>query len=324
MNRNLEGNKYKISVIIVNLNTGNVLKKCVESVITYEADKNTIEIIIIDQNSTDNSKEIIKSLSDKYEFVKYIFNDTLKGFSHSNNLGFDISSGEYIVIMNPDIIFTREVFERLINKFVENSNIGALCTLLIGDDGKFQGGYFRHYPSLRQFFLFYMIFSKPSYRSSFLRGKYFEHPGFDITSGKLEYVEQIPCAFFFTKRDIFESLGKMDENYILFFEDVDLSFQINKQYKLAIDTSRSVMHLGGESFKTEDNWWLYGRFVKSMHYFFRKNKNPVSSILLFLFAVINSCVIVIYEYTKSLFGKSDMYRRKKHIYLLKLFIPFLD
>ena len=324
MNRNLEEKKYKISVIIVNLNTGNVLKKCVESVIEYETDKNAIEIIIVDQNSTDNSKDIIKSLSDKYEFVKYIFNDSLKGFSHSNNIGFDISSGEYIVIMNPDIIFTQEVFDKLINRFWENSNIGALCPLLIGEDSEFQGGYYRHYPSLSQFILFYMIFSKPSYKSSFLRGKYFEHPGFDITSGKLEYVEQIPCAFFFTKRNIFESCGKMDENYVLFFEDVDLSFQINKQYKLAIDTSCSVMHLGGVSFNTVDNWWLHGRFVKSMHYFFKKNKNPISSFLLFLLAVINSCVIVIFEYVKSLIGKRDINRLKKHKHLLKLFIPFLD
>jgi len=73
VNRNLEEKKYKISVIIVNLNTGNVLKKCVESVIEFEADKNTIEIIIVDQNSTDNSKEAIKSLADKYKFVKIYF-----------------------------------------------------------------------------------------------------------------------------------------------------------------------------------------------------------------------------------------------------------
>ncbi len=324
MNRNLEEKKYKISVIIVNLNTGNVLKKCVESVIDYEAGKNAFEIIIVDQNSTDNSKEVIKSLADKYEFVKYIFNYTLKGFSQSNNLGFDISSGDYIVIMNPDIIFTQGVFDKLINRFRDNSNIGALCPLLIGEDGEFQGGYFRHYPSLSQFILFYMIFSKPSYKSSFLRGKYFEHPGFDIASGKLEYVEQIPCAFFFTKRNIFESCGKMDEKYLLFFEDVDLSFQINKHYKLAIETSCSVMHLGGVSFNTADNWWLHGRFVKSMHYFFKKNKNPVSSVLLYLLAVINSCIIVLFEHAKSLIKRSDIIRLNKHKYLLKLFIAFLD
>ena len=111
----------------------------------------------------------------------------------------------------------------------------------------------------------------------------------------------------------------MDENYFLFFEDVDLSYQINKKYKLAIDTSCKVTHLGGESFKTDNNWWLHGRFVKSMHYFFKKNKNPILTLLLYFSAVINSGVSVLYEYMKSIFGKCDKYRLNKHKYLLKLF-----
>jgi GT2 family glycosyltransferase len=323
MNNLVKKRKTIISVIIVNYNTGNILRNCVESLYKFEKE-NTFEVIIVDQNSSDNSKEIIKGLSENHSFVKSVFNNSLNSFSGANNQGFDISSGEYILIMNPDIIFTESLFDKLLKIFDEHSDIGALCPLLVGKKGNFQEMYFQRYPALMQFLLFYTIWAKTFLKSVKLRNKYLENRNILSDKRDLISIEQIPCAFFFTKRDIFESCGKMDENYVLFFEDVDLSFQINKHYKLAIDTSCSVMHLGGESFKTVDNWRLYGRFIKSMHYFFKKNKNPVSSFLLYLFAVINSCVIVIFEYAKSLFRKSENYRLKKHQYLLKLFIPFLD
>ena len=71
--------------------------------------------------------------------------------------------------------------------------------------------------------------------------RYLENQDIVTFSEELQYIEQIPCAFFLTKRIVFEEVGKMDDNYFLFFEDVDLSFQINKKYKLAIDKSLSTL-----------------------------------------------------------------------------------
>lgn len=318
MNNPVQKQEIIISVIIVNYNTGNILRECVESLYKFE-NENIFEVIIVDQNSSDNSKEVIKGLSEKYSLVKYILNDSLKSFSGANNQGFDISSGKYILIMNPDIIFTESLFEKLLKKFNEHSDLGAVCPLLFGKEGNFQEMYFQRYPTLVQFLLFYTIWAKTFLKSVKLRNKYLENR--NILSDKRDFIpiEQIPCAFFLTKREIFESVGKMDENYFLFFEDVDLSYQISKKHNLAIDTSCKVTHLGGESFKTENNWWLHGRFVKSMHYFFKKNKNPITSFSMYFFAVNNSVASVLFEYIKSIFGKCDEYRLNKHKYLLKLF-----
>jgi GT2 family glycosyltransferase len=147
--------------------------------------------------------------------------------------------------------------------------------------------------------------------------RYLENQDINTDSGKIESVEQIPCAFFLTKRDIFESVGKMDEKYKLFFEDVDLSYQINKIKTLGIDTSIRVTHLGGESFKTDDNWRLYGRFIVSMICFFKKNYNTVRWFTLTFIAVLNSMLILVLEFLKGLFGGKNIYRTKKHKYFLK-------
>ena len=301
----------------MNYNSGNILEDCVCSIYKYENEKN-FEIIIIDQNSTDNSKIIIKNLCNTYGNINYIFNDSIKSFSFANNQGYEISNGDYILIMNPDIIFQSSILDKLVSELGKNVNLGAICPQLIGKDGIFQSNYFQRYPTLMQFILFYSVISKLFLKSENLRNKYLEDRNIDLNSGKIEFIKQIPCAFFLINRKIFEEVGKMDANYILFFEDVDLSYQINKKYKLAIDTSCKVIHLGGITIRDENDWWVYGRFIKSMHYFFRKNYGRCSAFILKLLAIENSIPILFFEYLKVLFGKKDLYKLKKHKNFLKL------
>lgn len=307
----------KISIIIVNCNSGNILKDCVYSIYKYE-NSSSFEIIIVDQNSSDNSKEIIFCLFNEFENVKYIFNDTVKSFSAANNQGFEISEGDYILIMNPDILFQNPILNKLSEELINNENLAAICPQLIGGDGKFQSVYFQRYPSLMQYILFYSLVSKFFLGSVKLINKYLEDRSVNLNSGKIELIKQIPCAFFLLKRKIFVETGKMDEHYVLFFEDVDLSFQIDKKYKLAIDTSCKVIHFGGATIRDENDWWVYGRFIKSMHYFFRKNYGGVRASILKWTAIKNSILILFFEYLKVIFGKKDLYRLKKHKNFLKL------
>lgn len=315
----MESNNIKISIIIVNLNTGNVLLECLESLYRVERPDDSFEIIIVDQNSSDNSREIIIDACRKHNNIKYIFNESIKSFSYANNQGFDLAKGEYILIMNPDVIFVEPVIDKMLLILKENSEVGAVCPLLLGKDGNFQHEYFRKYPGIMQFLLFYMVFSKPFYYSAKARRMFYEIAP-DVHSGKSETVGQIPCAFFFTRYKVYEEVGKMDDKYVLFYEDVDLSFQVNKKYKLLLDTSSKILHYGGSSFASNDNWKLYGRFLISMIYFFDKNYNFLSALSLKIIAFSNSLFIVMLEYLKSVFKKKNEYRLLKHSNFLKEFV----
>lgn len=305
-----------ISIIIVNYNTGEILRDCVESVIKFE-NKVEYEIIIVDNNSTDNSREIIEHLKNKHIYISSIYIDGKRSFSFANNLGFESSKGDYILIMNPDIIFTKPILKNLIDEFNKLNNLGALCPLLIGTDGKFQRNYYQRYPTIRQFIFFYSFFAKFFMNSKLRLYKYLENGDIDVDYAKLQSVEQIPCAFFLTTRKTFIEAGKMDASYELFFEDVDLSYQVNKIKKVAVHSGYSVMHLGGSSFKTSDDYWLYGRFILSMIHFFEKNYNSFRTKSLKFLAVSNSYFILFLEKIKSLFGKQDDYRKRKHENFLK-------
>lgn len=299
------------SIIIVNYNTGKLLIDCIESVFKFENSKN-VEIIIVDNSSGDNSNEIINSLTKKFINVRAVFLEKQSGFSFANNRGIETAKGEYIIIMNPDIIFTEPLINKLIYDFENNSSIGALTPALVGTDGKFQRNYFQRYPTLTQFIFFYSFYSKIFYKFPKLMNRWLENQDIDISQKKLWFVEQIPCAFFMTRKKTLEDTGMMDENIMLFFEDVDLSYRINKEFKLAVDSNISVTHLGGSSFKTADNWQMLGMFLKSMHYYFGKHYGKLRAAVLKLQVYSNSLFILLIETIKGLFGKKDLYRVKKH------------
>lgn len=307
----------QISVIIVNHNTADVLKQCVDSVFKYE-NKEKFEIIIVDNASKDNSKSVTEKLCSEHSNIRAIFLNELKSFSYANNRGIESAKYDFILIMNPDIIFTEPVFDKLMMRIETDKTIGAITPSLIGTDGNFQRGYFQRYPSLRQFIYYYTILAKFFNRSAKRMNRYFENQDIDVSTGKLFFTEQIPCAFFMTAKNRLFETGLMDEKFILFFEDVDLSYRLNKSHKLAVDTSMQVIHLGGSSFKTEENWWLHGRFIKSMVYFFEKHYSPARTFLLKIMIRLNSYTILLIEGLKSVIGRKDNYRVKKHRHLLKL------
>ena len=307
----------KVSVIIVNHNTGNILKDCIDSLYKFEnvAD---IEIFIIDNFSKDDSRAVIDSLKDKYKQIITIYTDTLVSFSASNNLGIQKASGEYILIMNPDIIFTEPVLDKLCSILKAEPSIGSITPALTGTDGKFQRNYFQRYPTIRQFIYFQSVLAKLFNSSAKRMNKYLENQDIDISTGKMYFTEQIPCAFLMTTRSTLNNIGLMDENFILFYEDVDLSYRIAAAKKLAVDTSLKITHLGGSSFKSDDNWWMFGRFTVSMLYFFRKHYSNSRYMLLKAIVYVNSYIVLFLETLKNLFSKRDVYRYKKHQHLLEL------
>ncbi|MGB9696165.1 MAG: glycosyltransferase family 2 protein [Ignavibacteria bacterium] len=304
-----------ISYIIVNFNTGRLLEQCVRSLLEFE-NYTDIEIIVIDNASSDESKGIIERLSKEFKCVKSFYLDYRVSFSEANNIGIDNSNGEYIVILNPDIIWREAIVEKLVNKLQTSENIVAISPLLIGEDGKFQSSYFQKYPSVLQFLLFYSIFSKFFNRSFWLLNRYLQNQEIENFPDEVVIVEQLPCAFILMRKETFLKVGKLDPNYKLFFEDVDLSYRINKVARLAVYTGSKVIHLGGASMSGYNNYWLYGRFLLSMIYFFSKNYTRTRTLALKILIVINSSLILLVETFKRIVGKQNEYRFKKHKYLL--------
>lgn len=123
--------KDTVSVIIINWNNKSYIEKCINSII-QQTFKN-IELIFIDNNSKDNSYEYFCEKYPKQNFIK-IKNDNNLGYSGAANQGIDIANGEYVMIINPDIVMEPDFVDKLYAYTISDDSIAAVSGKLLKYD----------------------------------------------------------------------------------------------------------------------------------------------------------------------------------------------
>ena len=122
----------KVSVIIPTYNSLGTLTVCIKSILRQSLIPR--EIIVVDNNSIDNS---IGYLKPQFPGVRFLANDTNLGFAKACNQGLQLSSGKYILFLNPDTIVPEDCFEKCISFLCSHSDAGALGIKMIDGTGKF-------------------------------------------------------------------------------------------------------------------------------------------------------------------------------------------
>ncbi|NDB34660.1 MAG: glycosyltransferase, partial [Flavobacteriia bacterium] len=111
-----------LSVIIVNYNVAYFLEQCLNAVYRSKG-VDSMEVIVVDNRSSDNSISMLKA---KFPQVILIENQVNVGFSKANNQGIDISSGKFIVLLNPDTVVEERTFEHTVNVFKGDETVGGV------------------------------------------------------------------------------------------------------------------------------------------------------------------------------------------------------
>ncbi|MFA6988636.1 MAG: glycosyltransferase family 2 protein [Candidatus Gastranaerophilaceae bacterium] len=219
----------KTSIIILTYNelqAGTI--PCVESIYKY-TDINDFELIIIDNASRDNTPRYLQELKEKYNNVKIQLNAKNKGFPAGMNDGLKLADGEFLVLLNNDILVTPDWLNDLLAPLKTNSEIGLVGPLSnnVGTEQR--------------------IDIEGLDKNNYV----------DYTR---EYLNRHKREIFFTKRicfscvalrhDVFENIGFLDENFgIGFYEDDDYCLRILKAgYKLAVAEGCFIYHQGSLSF----------------------------------------------------------------------------
>jgi len=127
----------KVSFIIVNYNGKKTIKKCIESILNQDFKKSQMEIIVVDNNSTDKSLELIKKL-DRIKIIRCKKN---YGFSKGNNIGIKKAKGEYVALINNDVTIEKNWLKKMVQK-IKQRDIGIVGCKIIYPTGKiwFGGG----------------------------------------------------------------------------------------------------------------------------------------------------------------------------------------
>ena len=231
-----------ISVIIVNYNVKDFLEQCLLSV--QAALKNIQgEIIVIDNASSDGS---INYLQPKFPLVKFIANTENTGFGKACNQGFKLSSGQYILFLNPDTIVPADCFGKCISFLHSHAEAGALGVKMLDGNGKFLKESKRAFLSLSTS-LFKMSGLAGLFPHSKIFAKYYLG---HLDENKNHEVDVLAGAFMLIKRNVLELTGGFDETFFMYGEDIDLSYRIQKAgFKNYYFSEIQVTHFKGESTK---------------------------------------------------------------------------
>ncbi|WP_282031496.1 glycosyltransferase family 2 protein [Winogradskyella eximia] len=243
----------KLSVIILNYNVRYFLELCLKSVEAAIANIDA-EIIVIDNNSPDESCTMVKQL---FPSVKLIENKENSGFSKGNNIGVAQAKGEYLCILNPDTVVAEDTFTKLIDFTDTKNNLGIVGCQLIDGKGKFLPESKRNVPT-------------PKVSLKKVLGDASDYYANHIPIENTGKVDILVGAFMWLKRDVYESVGGFDEAYFMYGEDIDLSYKVLKAgYDNYYFGETTVIHFKGES--TLKDIKYAKRFYGAMQIFYKKH-----------------------------------------------------
>lgn len=231
--------KPDLSIIIVNYNTKPLLEDCLNSVYRAAAPKNGLEVVVVDNNSSDGSQEMVAG---KFPDIKLIRNKTNTGFARANNIGYKVCDGKYVLFLNSDTVVKRYSFVKPLKFLKNHPKAGAITIKLVTADGALDLDNHRGFPtpwaSFCHFFGLSALFPHSTIFNSYHLGQ-----------KKLNRIHSIPCAagsFLMMPGSLFEKIGRWDEAYYFYGEDIDLCYRINQAgFKIIYYPKVSTLHLKG-------------------------------------------------------------------------------
>jgi len=232
----------KLSVVIVNYNVRHFLEQCLYSV-QKALHGMEAEVFVVDNNSVDGSCSMVR---EKFSWVKLIENKKNTGFSFANNQAIRESSGEYVLLLNPDTVVEEDTFNKVVGFMDAHPDAGGLGVKMIDGKGNFLPESKRGLPT--PIVAFYKIFGLSAlFPKSKIFGKY--HLGF-LDKEKNHEVEVLSGAFMLLRKETLEKTGLLDEIFFMYGEDIDLSYRnIKAGYKNYYFSDTTILHYKGESTK---------------------------------------------------------------------------
>lgn len=229
-----------LSIIILNFNTKDFLEKCLESIEKSSIKPYQLEVIIVDNNSSDDSVKMVK---EKFKKVILIENKENLGFAKGNNIGVKKSKGKCILFLNPDTVVSKDSLKTVLDFLENNPQAGAATVKLVDTKGVLDEPSHRGFPTpwnaISHFSGLGKLFPKSRVFSGYTMGW-----SKDLNSA--HEVDSISGAFFCVRREAGEKVGWWDEDYFWYGEDIDFSFRLKKAgYSIYFLPDSKVLHYRG-------------------------------------------------------------------------------
>ena len=199
-----------LSVIILNYNTRDILRRCLASVFASHTDFK-FEVLVADNGSADGSQEMVKS---QFPQAKLTENGKNVGFSKGNNAAIGQSSGRYVLLLNSDTEVRPNTLDLCVKRMEADKDIGILGCKVLLPDGSLDKACRRKFPNPWNSFL--RLFGLRRFSNYNINSPVNQEVEIDAVTG----------AFLMIRREAMDKVGLLDEDYFMYGEDLDWCWQV--------------------------------------------------------------------------------------------------
>ncbi len=228
-----------ISIIIVNWNVKDLLRKCLQSLFASEV-QGRLEVIVVDSASSDGSAEMVKQ---EFPRVALIASDENLGFARGNNVGAAEATGDAFFLLNPDTRLEPDTLATLQNYLQSHPTVGAVAPQLLWPDGSTQSSR-RRFPTIGTLFWESTLLHQWFPHNKFARYYHFD----DIPPTESARVDWAVGAALFIRREVWEQVGGLDETLFMYFEETDWQRRVaESDWEIHYLPTAKVTHYEGQS-----------------------------------------------------------------------------
>ena len=278
----------KLSVIIVSYNVRDYLDQCLQTVQEAIENIDGTEVFVVDNASADDTMTV---LPPRYPQVKFIASNENLGFARANNLAIRQSTGEYVLLLNPDTTVAVNTLRNAVDFMDAHPQAGGAGVRMHNEDGTLAPESRRAIPTPWVSALTMLGFTKRYYMS---------HLPWDEPCR----IEVISGAFCMLRRKALDQVGLLDEDFFMYGEDIDLSYRLLKggyeNWYLPLD----ITHFKGKSTRKTDYRYVH-IFYQAMLIFFRKHYSHLS---IFYTVPVKAAI-----YFRAFIALIDLLRQKLHL-----------
>lgn len=295
-----------VSVIIVAWNVRKLLEECLVSVFQETKDIE-FEVIYVDNASVDGSTDLIR---EKFPSVKIVQNNKNLGFIKANNQGITIAKGRYVLLLNSDTLVLDNAIAKIVTFADKHPEAAVIGGKVLNPDRTLQRNCLTFH-SLTQIVLgatfLYKIFPRQA-------GERMNWWNYD----EEREVEAIVGCFSLVRREAFEKIGLMDEDYFVYCDDRDWCYRFHKAgWKVLFTPEPKIIHYGGQTTKKAADKFalqLYGSRLQ----FMEKYSSPLVFFLSRMLTSFYFFVRIPFWFLKGLFIRSERIRsfQTAHVFLL--------
>jgi N-acetylglucosaminyl-diphospho-decaprenol L-rhamnosyltransferase len=253
-----------LSVILVSYNTADITIQALEHLYASEH-KLSMEVFVVDNASRDTS---VERITQAYPDIPLIHNAVNVGFGRANNQALPHVRGRYVLLLNTDAFIGTQTLSTTVAYMDQHPACGILGAKLLGREGDLQ-------PSCRYFPTPWNLFLQESgLRRLFKNTQMVDQMDWDHAS--VRHCDWVPGCFYLVRREVIDQVGLFDPRFFMYCEEVDHCHAARQAGWDVTYFPTPVVHLGGESARTDAEISKQGRQIKSLQIesellYFRKN-----------------------------------------------------